>query len=145
MTEKENIKYVQLPKYFDVRWTEFTYSLLFGILKNWRVLVKYFIFNRQNNIKDSKAVDFYKILTDINKLKLLCFLADLGYLYTRFQKQIQSDGLLIFDIEARKDGLKKNIEQLTNSPLIVGWEYMLTQEIVTEYEPSTDTTKIKLK
>lgn len=145
MTEKENIKYVQLPKYFDVRWTEFTYSLLFGILKNWRVLVKYFIFNRQNNIKDSKAVDFYKILTDINKFKLLCFLADLGYLYTRFQKQIQSDGLLIFDIEARKDGLKKNIEQLTNSPLIVGWEYMLTQEIVTEYEPSTDTTKIKLK
>lgn len=145
MAVKENIKYVQLPKYFDVRWTEFTYSLLVGILKNWRVLVKYFIFNRENNIKDSKAVGFYKILTDINKLKLLCFLADLGYLYTRFQKQIQSDDLLIFDIEARKDGLKKNIEQLINSPLMGGWEYILTQEIVTEYEPSTDNTRISLK
>ncbi|KAF0716055.1 Uncharacterized protein FWK35_00033028 [Aphis craccivora] len=125
IAEKENIKYVKLPKYFDVRWTEFTYSLLVGILKNCRILVKYFIFNRQNNIKDSKAVGFYTILTDINKLKLLCFLADLGYLYTRFQKQIQSDDLLIFDIEARKNGIKK--------------------KIVTEYEPSTDNTKIALK
>lgn len=46
IAEKENIKYEQLPKYFDVCWTEFTYSLLVGISKNWRVLVKYFIFNR---------------------------------------------------------------------------------------------------
>lgn len=145
IAEKENMNYTQLPKYFDVRWTEFTYNLLVGILKNWRVLVKYFIFNRQNNIKDSNAAGFYKILTDINKLKLLCFLADLGYLYTRFQKQIQSDDLLIFDINIRKDGLKKNIEQLINSPLNGGWEYMLIQEIETEYEPSTDNTKIKLK
>jgi len=41
IAKKEIIKYVQLPKYFDVRWTEFTYSLLVGILRNWRVLVKY--------------------------------------------------------------------------------------------------------
>ena len=52
---------------------------------------------------------------------------------------------LIFDIDATKDGLKKNIEQLINCPLMGGWEYMLTQEIVTEYEPSTDNTKISLK
>lgn len=145
IAEKENIKFIKLPKYYDVRWTEFTYSLLVGILKNWRVLVKYFIFKCHNDVKDSKVNGFYKILTDINILKLMCFLTDLGYLYTRFQKQIQSDDLLIFGIATRRDGFKKNIEQLRNSPLIGGWEYMLNKEILTEYEPKTNNTVIKLK
>lgn len=60
ISEQENIKYAQLPKYFDVRWTEFTYSLLVGILKNWRVLVIYFIFNRQNKKKILKLHVFTK-------------------------------------------------------------------------------------
>jgi len=34
VAEEENSKNVELPKYFDVRWTEFTYSLLFSILRN---------------------------------------------------------------------------------------------------------------
>lgn len=34
-----------------------------------------------------KVNDFYKILTNINKLKLMCFLTDLGYLYTRVRNK----------------------------------------------------------
>lgn len=51
-------------------------SLLASILRNWRILVKYFIIKLQEE-KDSKANGMYKVLTDINKLKLLCFLTDL--------------------------------------------------------------------
>lgn len=58
---------------------------------------------------------------------------------------MQSDDLLIFDIETRRDGLKKNIEQLRNSPLIGSWEYMSNKEMLTEYDPNTNITVIKLK
>lgn len=140
----ENTKNVQLPKYFDVRWTEFTYSLLVSILRNWRILVKYFTIKCHEE-KDSKANGIYKFLTDINKLKLLCFLTDLGYLYTRFQKQIQCDDLLIFDVEERRNGLIKNIENLRNAPLVGGWEELFTKEIITEINPNSNKTITKLK
>lgn len=38
----ENITLYTLPKYFDVRWTEFTSSLLLSVLRNWRILIRYF-------------------------------------------------------------------------------------------------------
>lgn len=45
---------------------------------------------------------FLKLLTDINKLNTLCFITDLGYIYSRFKKQIQIDYILFFDIAAKK-------------------------------------------
>ncbi|KAL4126401.1 hypothetical protein QTP88_010623 [Uroleucon formosanum] len=132
IAEDENTKNVQLPKYFDVRWTEFTYSLLVSILRNWRILRK-----NDNGI--------YKVLTDINKLKLLCFLTDMGYLYSRFQKQIQCDDLLIFVVEGRRNGLTKNIENLRNAPLLGDCEELITKEKITENNPISNKTIIKLK
>lgn len=102
LANEDNINILSLPKYFEVRWTEFTYDLLISILRSWRVLVKYFklqIFEDKNNT----AAGFYKMLTDVNNLKLLCFMSDLGYLYSRFQKQIQSDDILIFDLEDKRN------------------------------------------
>jgi len=43
IANNEGMNCTQLPKYFELRWTEFTYNLLLGILKNWRILVKYFL------------------------------------------------------------------------------------------------------
>lgn len=77
---KEGIAFTQFLKYFEMRCTKFTYNLLLSILKNWRILVKYFSKNK-NYIK---AEGFYKVLTDYNKIKLYCFLTDLGYLHSRF-------------------------------------------------------------
>lgn len=45
---------------------------------------------------------FLKLLTDINKLNTLCIITDLGYIYSRFKKQIQIDYILFFDIAAKK-------------------------------------------
>lgn len=37
------------------------------------------------------------------------------------------------------------MEQLRNSPLIGGWEYMLNKKMLTEYDPNTNIIVIKLK
>lgn len=76
-----------------------------------------------------KGNGFLKLLTDVNKLKTLCFIADLGYIYSRFQKQIQSDDILLFYIVEKRDTLIKLIEGLRKSPLIGGWESVLTEQI----------------
>lgn len=137
VAEKENVKVKHLPKYFEVRWTEFTYDLLVSILKNWKVLVTYFR-SKYIEEKDAKADGFYKMLTNLNTLKLLCFLVDLGYLYSRFQKQIQSDDILIFDIEERKNILVKNIEDLRLSKFSGGWEDLLESKLVYNMNRSSD-------
>lgn len=46
-------------------------------------------------------------------MKLLCFLTDLGYLDSRFQKQIQMDDLLVFDVETRKNTVVQILSSLT--------------------------------
>ncbi|KAL4104034.1 hypothetical protein QTP88_019347 [Uroleucon formosanum] len=70
----------------------------------------------------SVSAGFLKFLTDVNKLKLLCFLTDLGYIYGRFQKQIQSDETLIFDVEDKSDGAIHIISLMKESPLVRDWE-----------------------
>jgi len=115
---------LHLPKYFEVRWSEFTYKLFYGIIKNWYILVCYFNKKKEEGIVQEKsvAVGFLKFLTDFNKLKLLCFLTDLGYVYGRFQKQIQSDDTLIFDMEDKRGSVKHIISTIKESPLVGGWE-----------------------
>lgn len=63
-----------LPKYFDVRWTEFTYNLLLNILRNWRILVKFFILKKHDKDNKTKAEGFLKNLTDVNKINCCVFL-----------------------------------------------------------------------
>jgi len=65
----------------------------------------------------------------------MCFITDLGYLYSRFQKQIQSDDILIFDIEERRNILVKSIENFRLSTFPGGWENLLKYKLV--YTSST--------
>lgn len=46
-------------------------------------------------------------------------------IYLRFQKQIQSNDILHFDIVERRDTQIKIIEGLCKSPIIGGWESIL--------------------
>lgn len=85
---ENNCKFISLPYYFEVRWTEFTHSLCLGILKNWYILVKYFtkvLEESQDSKLQSVTKGFLKFLTDYEKLKLLCFVTDLG-IYTHVFK-----------------------------------------------------------
>lgn len=47
---------LHLPKYFEVRWTEFTYKLFYGILKSWYILVCYFKKREEEGISKEKSV-----------------------------------------------------------------------------------------
>jgi len=140
---------LHLPKYFEVRWTEFTYKLLYGIIKNWYILVCYFNKKKEEGIVKEKsvAVGFLKLLTDFNKLKLLCFLTDLGYVYGRFQKQIQSDETLIFDVEDKRDSVIHIISTMKEPLLVGGWEDTIINTTNVSYISNIekDTTKCMLK
>ncbi|KAL4132390.1 hypothetical protein QTP88_009544 [Uroleucon formosanum] len=133
IAEENNCKFISLPYYFEVRWTEFTHSLCSGILKNWNILVKYFtrvLEESQDSKHKSVTKGFLKFLTDYERLKLLCFVTDLGYLYSRFQKQLQADYVTIYDLEEKKNAALKCFDNLKKSPLMGGWEETLSKSVI---------------
>jgi len=82
---ENNLTIIRLPKYFEVRWTEFTYSLIYSVLRNWRPLVLFFS-KKVNEEKCKVSLGFLNFLINYNHLKLLCFVSDLGYIFSRYQK-----------------------------------------------------------
>lgn len=73
VTDENNLTLIRLPKYFEVRWTEFTYSLIQSVLRNWRAMVIFFK-KQVNEDKCNVSTGFLKFLTNYDNLKLLCFL-----------------------------------------------------------------------
>lgn len=69
---------------------------------------------------DHTYAGYIKFLTDYDKIRLICFLADLVYLYRRFQKQIQADNVLILDVEDPLNVLKTRIPFILHHYLVAG-------------------------
>lgn len=88
-----NCKLLRIPKFFQVRWTEFSFSLVNSVLVFWHALVLFFQTSKE---KESKR--FLKFLTNIDNLRLLCFLADTLLIFSRYQQTIQSDFITILDL-----------------------------------------------
>lgn len=100
--------------YFDVRWTEFTNSLLEAILKNWRASMQYFVDEKETRLKN--------VWLDKDRIHLTCLLSDMSFIYKRFQKSFESDSLTIFDIQPQ---IKKTVDKFTEllqKPVVSGWE-----------------------
>lgn len=64
-------KLLRIPKFFQVRWIEFSFSLVNFVLVSWHTLVLFFQTSKE---KESKI--FLKCLTNIDNLRLLYFLAE---------------------------------------------------------------------
>lgn len=124
-----NKQFISFPKKFEARWTEFTNSLFLSVLRNYVSLVKYF--EKQN---DNEAKGFLAFLTDFDKLKTLCFLSDLAFLVSRFQKRIQSEQILIFDVQQEAQRLLETLKKLEVSPLLGGWESKFNDSVVRDLE-----------
>lgn len=62
---------MRIPKYFEVRWTEFTYRLFNSILCSWRAVVKYLQTSKENSAKGHLST-----WTDKTKLHIVCLIAD---------------------------------------------------------------------
>ena len=86
------LKIMRLPVVFEVRWTEFSYTLLNAVLTSWNALTTYLM--RSSEVA---ARGHSKFLTSHSNLQLLSFLADLLFLFARFQKRLQSDATTLLD------------------------------------------------
>jgi hypothetical protein len=115
--EKEGLTVRRIPKYFEVRWSEFTAALLDSILCSWQALVKFC-----EEQDDTEGRKFLKLLTNKDNILLMCFVADLLFLLKVFQKKLQCDSLTIVDIEPETEKFQKKVDKLSTSPLLGGWE-----------------------
>lgn len=66
----------------------------------------------------SVITGFLKSFADNEKLKFLCFVTDLGYLYLRFQKQIQADNVTMYDLKEKKNAGLKYFDNLKKKKII---------------------------
>lgn len=114
------------PKYFEVRWTEFTFNLINSILTSWRPLVTYF-----DDSREKEAKGFYKLLTEKSNLTLLAFISDVLQVFSRFQKTLQSNHITILDMMQQKEKFCTKIKKLQNEPLLGGWLCALNEGIET--------------
>ena len=53
---------------------------------------------------------------------MICFVADMLLLFKNFQKKLQADSITIVDIDPEVQKLQKRLDNLSNSPLLGGWE-----------------------
>lgn len=99
-----NLKLLQLPKMFEVRWSQFTYSILNNVLTSWTCLVTFF-----QGSKDNLYIGHYKFLTNEFNIRLISILSDVLYIFSRYQKQLQSDVLYIISMDEKTNNfIKKN-------------------------------------
>lgn len=90
IASKLDLKYLVMPKLFEIRWTEYTFQLLKAILNNWHALIVYF-----DEDGEAQAKGFRTYISDVDNLHLISFCADLLFIFRRFQKQLQSDSLTL--------------------------------------------------
>lgn len=127
IASENNLKYLHYPNYFEVRWTEFSCHLIEVILRNWQSCILYFK-KYQNESEETGHLKFW--LTKDN-IHLACVLADILYLYKRFQKSFQDDGVTLFDIQAKKENVITKFRAIMATPLVGGFEELFQNTIVT--------------
>lgn len=123
--EEYGVKVNRLPKLHTVRWCQFSFSLLRSVLISWEALVRYLMKHPEN----ADAVGFLRYLTTVNNLKLIAFMADVLFVYQRFQKMLQSDRLTIISLMSNIASLKKQLEKMESSPLAGGFEKNLYKQM----------------
>ena len=113
----EGLTVRRFPKYFEIRWAEFTIALLDAVLCSWQALINF-------NIEqcDAEGKKFLKLLTNKDNLLLMCFVADLLFLINVCQKKLQSDSLTIVDIEPEAERFRERVNKLSTGSLLGGLE-----------------------
>lgn len=121
------LKILRLPVVFEVRWTEFSYTLLNAVLTSWNALTTYLM--RSSEVA---ARGHSKFLTSHSNLQLLSFLADLLFLFARFQKRLQSDATTLLDMKDAVSNVLCQISELKGKPLIGGWQETLERSVTVD-------------
>jgi len=81
-TAKKNYcKLMRTPAFFQVRWTEFSFSLINSILISCHALVLF-----MQDSKEKEAKGFLLFLTNLDNLRMLSFLADSLLVFSHYQQ-----------------------------------------------------------
>lgn len=130
-------KLLRFPKYFEVRWSEFTYDLINSILTSWITLVTYFREARRND-RDKKTArecsGYHLFLTNLSNLSLMAHLADVLSVFSHYQKKLQADTLTVVQIPKMTKSLKEQLEKMKTTPLLGGWVSELTANLTNQSE-----------
>ena len=118
-----NFKVFQMPKYFEVRWAEFTYSLCRAVIGSWRAIVSYL-----KSQPEGDATQFLSKWTEYGRVQLLCFVSDVTYVFSKFQKSLQYDSILLSQIPGEVTDIISKLRRMQTSPLLGGWEELFTSE-----------------
>ena len=117
IAKSDSLQLRDLPKLFEVRWSEFNSSLLESVLLSWRALVNYF-----KTGTDQSSQGYYEFLTAIQNVQLLAFLGDLLFVFTRYHKKMQDDKFNLTDLPEWKADCLKRLDLLDQSRVVGGWE-----------------------
>lgn len=131
ISREHETKLKQIPRYYEVRWAEYTHALLDSVLSSWYCLVLYF-----RATKDEDGPNFQKLLITYTKLRLMAFLADVFFVFTVLQKKLQADDLTLISMRRHLDSFHSSMADIKSGKLVGGWEERL-QGLV-EFESKTD-------
>lgn len=112
---------LRFSKYFEVRWSEYVYSLFYVTLRNWRACVTYF--------QAEKLTGFLKPLISYSRLHFLTFITDILYIFKNFQKACQSDSLSILDLLTLTETLFDKLEHCKQNCAEDGWEKVFLNNV----------------
>lgn len=142
--ELNGFRLLNLPKTYEVRWAQFTTSLINAVLLSWQCIVTFlgdYALINQNNDDGIEAEAYRRFLTDIETLEMLTFLADIYLIITMFQKKVQSNDLNIIDLKQHVDEAAAKLNDLKEHNVLDGWEEKLTMQL--EAEPDNGKTFLK--
>ncbi|KAL5236954.1 hypothetical protein ACI65C_007170 [Semiaphis heraclei] len=124
LSKENNLQLIRIPKFFQVRWKEFSFSLVNAILISWKALV----INMQNS-KEKESNGFLLLLTNKDTIFLLAFLADVLAIFSRYQQTIQSDKITVLDLVKHTESVINKIKSLSSINLVGGWVDVLEDEL----------------
>lgn len=141
IAKEKSLKLLSIPKIFEIRWSQWTFTTVLNILKSWNALMAYFEVVSKG---DKEATAYETFLSDVTNLKLITFIADVLHVYQRYQKHLESDSLTIVSLVKHIRGLKTTLNDFKNNDLIGGCFEQLQNSILVNDEGQIFLKMIKL-
>jgi len=96
-----------------------------AVLTSWQALTTFL-----RTSKEVSARGHFNFLTSYSNLKVLTFLADLLFIFARFQKRLQSDTTTILDMQDAITNIKSRINELKQKHLLCRWQETLANSVI---------------
>lgn len=121
------LKLLNIPKIFDIRWSQFTFKLVRSVVVSWKALIIYF----QKHQDEASCVGYLNYLTKLDNLKLFASLADVLFAYHRFQKKLQPDRPTLIEMRSHITNIVKALDSIEAAQLAGGFESRLAIKLKT--------------